>query len=50
MWNKQKKAAARERLKAVENDPAVSPGVARAAPVVTAGEWGRISDGAVTEA
>jgi ATP-binding cassette subfamily B protein len=39
MWNKQKKAAAaRERLKAVENDPAVSPGVARAAPVVAAGE------------
>jgi ATP-binding cassette subfamily B protein len=37
MWNKQKKAAAaRERLKAVENDPAVSPGVARAAPVAAA--------------
>jgi ATP-binding cassette subfamily B protein len=34
MWNKQKKAeAARERLKKVENDPEVSPGIARATPV-----------------
>jgi ATP-binding cassette subfamily B protein len=38
MWNKQKKAAAaRERLKAVENDPAVSPDIARSTPIV-AGE------------
>ncbi|MBU6297001.1 MAG: ABC transporter ATP-binding protein/permease [Alphaproteobacteria bacterium] len=34
MWNKQKEAAAaRERLKEVESDPAVAPDVARAAPV-----------------
>ncbi|MDE2161819.1 MAG: ABC transporter ATP-binding protein/permease [Alphaproteobacteria bacterium] len=34
MWNKQKEAAAvRERLKEVENDPAVAPGLARAAPI-----------------
>ncbi len=34
MWNKQKQAAeARERLKAVENDPDVAPDVARAVPV-----------------
>ncbi len=34
MWNKQKEAAAvRERLKEVENDPAVAPDVARAGPV-----------------
>ena len=34
MWNKQKEAAAaRERLKEVESDPAVSPGIARAASV-----------------
>ncbi|MEJ0024434.1 MAG: ABC transporter ATP-binding protein/permease [Rhizomicrobium sp.] len=34
MWNKQKQAAeAREILKAVENDPEVAPGVARATPV-----------------
>jgi ATP-binding cassette subfamily B protein len=34
MWNKQKQAAeALERLKAVENDPEVVPGVARATPV-----------------
>ena len=34
MWNKQKEAAAaRERLKEVESDPAVTPGIARSAPV-----------------
>jgi ATP-binding cassette subfamily B protein len=34
MWNKQKEAAAaREKLKEVENDPDVAPGVARATPV-----------------
>ena len=34
MWNKQKEAAeAREKLKEVENDPDVEPGVAKAAPV-----------------
>lgn len=34
MWNKQKEAAeARERLKAVENDPDVAPGIARPAPM-----------------
>jgi ATP-binding cassette subfamily B protein len=34
MWNKQKEAAAaREKLKQVENDPDVAPGVARAAAV-----------------
>ncbi|MEI9988509.1 MAG: ABC transporter ATP-binding protein/permease [Rhizomicrobium sp.] len=34
MWNKQKQAAeARELLKAVEDDPEVAPGVARATPV-----------------
>ncbi|HTI81298.1 MAG TPA: metal ABC transporter permease, partial [Acetobacteraceae bacterium] len=34
MWNKQKQAAeALEKLKAVENDPDVVPGVARATPV-----------------
>ena len=34
MWNKQKEAAAaRERLKQVENDPDVIPGIAREAPV-----------------
>ena len=34
MWNKQKQAAeALEILKAVENDPEVAPGVARATPV-----------------
>ena len=34
MWNKQKEAAAaREKLKEVENDPDVSPGVARSAPI-----------------
>jgi ATP-binding cassette subfamily B protein len=34
MWNKQKEAAAaRERLKAVENDPDVVPGIAKAEPV-----------------
>jgi ATP-binding cassette subfamily B protein len=34
MWNKQKQAAeALEKLKAVENDPEVVPGVARATPV-----------------
>jgi ATP-binding cassette subfamily B protein len=36
MWNKQKKAeAARERLKKVESDPQVSPGVARATPIAS---------------
>jgi len=35
MWNKQKEAAAaREKLKEVENDPDVAPGVARATPAV----------------
>ena len=39
MWNKQKKAeAARERLKKVEADPQVTPGVARVTPVAAAGE------------
>ncbi|HVU21160.1 MAG TPA: ABC transporter ATP-binding protein/permease [Rhizomicrobium sp.] len=34
MWNKQKEAAAaRAKLKEVENDPDVAPGIARAAPV-----------------
>jgi len=34
MWNKQREAAAaRERLKEVENDPDVAPGVAKASPV-----------------
>jgi len=34
MWNKQREAAAaREKLKAVENDPDVAPGVAKAEPV-----------------
>jgi len=34
MWNKQKEAAeVRERLKAVESDPEVVPGIARAVPV-----------------
>ncbi|MGH6828393.1 MAG: ABCB family ABC transporter ATP-binding protein/permease, partial [Rhizomicrobium sp.] len=34
MWNKQREAAAaREKLKAVENDPDVAPGIARAARV-----------------
>jgi len=34
MWNKQKEAAAaRERLKAVESDPDVTPDIARAMPV-----------------
>jgi len=34
MWNKQREAAAaREKLKEVENDPDVAPGVAKAAPV-----------------
>ena len=38
MWNKQKEAAAaRERLKEVESDPDVVPGIARAAPLA-AGE------------
>jgi ATP-binding cassette subfamily B protein len=33
MWNKQREAAAaREKLKEVENDPDVEPGIARAAP------------------
>jgi ATP-binding cassette subfamily B protein len=33
MWNKQKKAeAARERIKKIEDDPAVTPGIARTAP------------------
>jgi len=36
MWNKQKEAAAvREKLKEVENDPDVAPGIARATPVAT---------------
>src|SRR3954468_1520743 len=34
MWNKQREAAAaREKLKEVENDPDVAPGVAKAAPI-----------------
>jgi ATP-binding cassette subfamily B protein len=34
MWNKQREAAAaREKLKEVENDPDVAPGVAKASPV-----------------
>ena len=34
MWNKQREAAAaREKLKAVENDPDVAPGIAKAVPV-----------------
>jgi hypothetical protein len=34
MWNKQKQAAeALEKLKAVENDPDVVPGLVRATPV-----------------
>jgi ATP-binding cassette subfamily B protein len=34
MWNKQREAAAaREKLKQVENDPDVAPGIAKAAPV-----------------
>jgi ATP-binding cassette, subfamily B, heavy metal transporter len=34
MWNKQREAAAaREKLKAVENDPDVAPGIAKVAPV-----------------
>jgi ATP-binding cassette subfamily B protein len=34
MWNKQREAAAaREKLKEVENDPDVEPGIAKAAPV-----------------
>jgi len=34
MWNKQKEAAeVRERLMAVESDPEVVPGIARAVPV-----------------
>ena len=34
MWNKQKEAAAaREKLKEVENDPDVAPGIVRATPV-----------------
>ncbi|HEX3651783.1 MAG TPA: ABC transporter ATP-binding protein/permease [Rhizomicrobium sp.] len=37
MWNKQKEAAAvRERLKAVESDPDVVPGIARQVPVAAA--------------
>jgi hypothetical protein len=37
MWNKQKEAAAaRERLKAVENDPDVAPDVARPEAVAAA--------------
>jgi ATP-binding cassette, subfamily B, heavy metal transporter len=37
MWNKQKEAAAaREKLKAVENDPDVEPSLARAEPVAAA--------------
>ncbi len=39
MWNKQKKAeAARERLKKVEADPQVTPGIARVTPVAAGGE------------
>jgi ATP-binding cassette subfamily B protein len=38
MWNKQKKAeAARERIKKIEADPQVTPGIARAVPTA-AGE------------
>ena len=34
MWNKQKEAAAaREKLKEVENDPDVAPGITRATPI-----------------
>ena len=34
MWNKQREAAAaREKLKEVENDPDVAPGIAKAVPV-----------------
>jgi hypothetical protein len=34
MWNKQKEAAAaREKLKAVENDPDVQPGLSHAEPI-----------------
>ncbi len=34
MWNKQSEAAAaREKLKEVENDPDVAPGIAKAVPV-----------------
>jgi ATP-binding cassette subfamily B protein len=37
MWNKQKEAAAaREKLKAVESDPDVAPGIARVVPVAAA--------------
>ncbi|MGN6514389.1 MAG: ABCB family ABC transporter ATP-binding protein/permease [Rhizomicrobium sp.] len=37
MWNKQKEAAAaREKLKEVENDPDVAPGLSRATPAVAA--------------
>ncbi|HEY5336988.1 MAG TPA: ABC transporter ATP-binding protein/permease, partial [Rhizomicrobium sp.] len=37
MWNKQKEAAAaREKLKEVESDPDVAPGIARAAPAIAA--------------
>ena len=36
MWNKQKEAAAaREKLKEVENDPDVAPGIVRAVPLAT---------------
>ena len=39
MWNKQKKAeAARERIKKIEADPQVTPGIARAVPAAAAGE------------
>ncbi|HEY1837567.1 MAG TPA: ABC transporter ATP-binding protein/permease [Rhizomicrobium sp.] len=39
MWNKQKEAAAaRERLKQVENDPDVQPGIAKPEAVAAAGE------------
>ena len=38
MWNKQKEAAAaREKLKEVENDPDVAPGIARETPAVAVG-------------
>jgi ATP-binding cassette subfamily B protein len=34
MWNKQKEAAeAREKLKSVESDPDVAPGIARETPL-----------------
>jgi ATP-binding cassette subfamily B protein len=37
MWNKQKKAdAARERIKKIEADPQVTPGIARATPTAAA--------------